>query len=61
MLHLKEFRIKKNLTLTQLSKLTGLSVGYLCHLENGSRTNPSYKSLSLIANALNIDISLLID
>ena len=50
---MKIYRREKGLTLKELSKKTNLSVGYLCHLENGSRSNPSIKVLNAIANALN--------
>ena len=34
-------RRSKHLTLRDLSQMTNLSVGYLSHLENGTRLNPS--------------------
>ncbi len=49
-------RKEKNLTLSQLSKLTNLSIGYLCHLENGSRTNPSMNTMEKICKSLNKSI-----
>jgi len=55
--NLKFYRKQKNLLLSELSKITGLSVGYLSHLENGSRSNPSFKTMVKIANALNEKIS----
>lgn len=53
---IREYRIEQNITLKQLSNLTGLSIGYLCHLEKGSRTNPSYSSMNKISKALNKNI-----
>ena len=50
---MKEYRLEKHYTLKQLSKLTDISVGYLCHLEKGSRKNPSMNVLNKIAEALN--------
>lgn len=40
------------LTLEDISKETNLSVGYLSHLENGSRENPSKDVMEKIAAAL---------
>ncbi len=49
---MKMYRKEKKLTLKQLSDITKISVGYLCHLENGSRSNPSMNVLNKIAIAL---------
>ena len=49
---MKIYRNEKHLTLKQLSNMTNISVGYLCHLENGSRDNPSMNVLNKIAAAL---------
>ena len=54
--NIKLYRTKQNMTLIQLSKKCGLSAGYLCHLEKGSRENPSRKSMESISNALNENI-----
>ena len=54
---IKEIRDKKGITQTDLSQLTGLSVGYICHLERGSRTNPSYNTMVIISKALNEDVA----
>ena len=43
---IKYFRLQLGLTLIDLSNLTGLSIGYLCHLENGGRNNPSFASMT---------------
>lgn len=53
---IKEIRDKKGITQTDLAQLTGLSVGYICHLERGSRTNPSYNTMVIISKALNTDV-----
>lgn len=50
---LKILRKEKGFTLEELSNLTGLSAGYLCHLENGSRNNPSILVMEKLAQALN--------
>lgn len=49
---LKAKREKKGMTLEQLEKKTGLSVGYLCNLENNKRVNPSMETMKKIAEAL---------
>lgn len=54
---IKYYRLRKGLTLKELSVITGLSIGYLCHLEKGTRNNPSYNTMSQICSALNQEIS----
>ena len=34
---MREIRIEQGITLEKLSELTGISVGYLSHLERGTR------------------------
>ena len=53
---IKKIREEKGLTLLKLSDLSGVSVGYLCHLERGSRNNPSIEVMQKIAKALNKNI-----
>ena len=50
---LKEIRKGQEMTLEELSAKCGVSAGYLCHLENGSRTHPSIEIMEKIAKALN--------
>ena len=38
---IRKIREEKGMTLVKLSEMSGVSVGYLCHLEKGSRKNPS--------------------
>lgn len=54
---IKEIREKKGITQGELARLTGLSVGYICHLERGSRANPSYNTMVVISKALNEDVA----
>lgn len=54
---LKEIRNHKNITLKELSEMTGISAGYICHLEKGTRKNPSMQVMELIAKALGEDVS----
>ena len=49
---IKRYRKSKNMTLKDLSDRVGISVGYLSHLENGSRNNPSKEVMENIAIAL---------
>lgn len=57
MYNIKECRLRRNLSLTDLAKKTGLSLGYLCHLERGSRSNPSYNTMKKISDALDYNIT----
>lgn len=50
---LKNVRKEKGMTLEELSEACGVSAGYLCHLENGSRAHPSIEVMERIAKALN--------
>ena len=55
--NIKAIRLEQNLSLSQLAHLSGLSIGYICHLENGTRTNPSMKVMSKICHALNRNLT----
>ncbi len=49
---IREIRKKKGLTLETVSSLAGISIGYLCHLERGTRANPSAQIMEKIAESL---------
>lgn len=49
---LKRIRKEKGLTIIKLAELSGVSAGYICHLENGSRSNPSIDTMERIAAVL---------
>ena len=49
---MKEIRLNKGFTLEYVSYNSDVSVGYLCHLERGSRNNPSMQVMERIAWAL---------
>lgn len=49
---LREIRKEKGMTIKELSDISGVSVGYICHLERGTRKNPSRKIMKKISNAL---------
>ena len=53
----KKVRQEKGITLVKLSEMSGVSVGYLCHLEKGSRKNPSIETMQKISKALNKSIT----
>ena len=49
---MKEIRKEIGMTLEQLSEKTGISVGYLSHLERGTRDNPTICIMDKISYAL---------
>lgn len=49
---LRKIRKSKNLTIQELSELSGVSMGYICHLEKGTRKNPSRDVMEKIAKVL---------
>ena len=50
--NLKNIRKNKGITLEELSEKTGISAGYLCHLERGSRKNPSIDVMEKLSKIL---------
>jgi len=50
---IKEIRKSQGLTLIELAEVTGISAGYICHLEKGTRKNPSAYVMEKISIALN--------
>jgi transcriptional regulator with XRE-family HTH domain len=53
---IKHYRKQKGLTILKLAVYSNLSVGYISHLEKGTRNNPSYKTMTKIAIALDKSI-----
>jgi len=53
---IKKYRELRGLTLKELSEKSGVSAGYLCHLEKGNRDNPSTEVMENIAIALDKSI-----
>ena len=45
------------MTLRKLADLSGISVGYLCHLEQGTRKNPSLGVMEKISKSLNKSVA----
>ncbi|MBO5412960.1 MAG: helix-turn-helix transcriptional regulator [Clostridia bacterium] len=50
--NLRKIRKSKKLTIQELSELSGVSMGYICHLEKGSRQNPSRDVMEKISKVL---------
>jgi len=51
---IREVRESKNITLTQLSKMTGIAKSHLSNIERGEK-EPSFSMLIRIALALRVD------
>ncbi len=58
---IKRLRLKKKMSLSSLSKISGVSKSYLSDLEIGVRNNPSIDIIKKIAKGLNTDILQLIN
>src|SRR5580658_9144558 len=56
---IRSYRLRRNLTLAQLSELSGISVGHLSRLENGGRT-PTARLLLQLARALGVSLGALV-
>lgn len=54
---IREYRKKKEMNLKELADKVGISTGYLCHLEKGTRTNPSIQVMEKIAKTLGKEIA----
>jgi transcriptional regulator with XRE-family HTH domain len=54
-------RQKLGLSQNDLSRLTGIRVDMLSRIENGKQLNPTLRTLELLAHALEITVSKLID
>ena len=59
-LNLKELRTERNLTLGQLSKISGISKAMLSDIEKGN-SNPTINTIWKIANGLNVPYTKLMD
>lgn len=59
--NIKKIRTSKKMTLRELGQLCNMSHGYISDIENGRATNPGYDKLEIIAKALDVNISALID
>jgi transcriptional regulator with XRE-family HTH domain len=57
--YIRSYRLRRNLTLAQLSELSGISIGHLSRLENGGRT-PTVRLLLQVARALGVSLGALV-
>lgn len=55
--NVRKFRIERGMRLIDVAERSGISAGYLCHLEKGSRANPSREVMENISLALNKSIA----
>ena len=46
---IREYRKKEGMTLEEMAGKIGISIGYLCHLEKGTRKNPSTNIMEKVA------------
>jgi XRE family transcriptional regulator, master regulator for biofilm formation len=49
---IKECRLQKKFSITDLSEKSGVSRSYICLLENGCRKNPTQEVMNKISEAL---------
>lgn len=49
---IRKYRKNTGMTIEELASKVGISAGYLCHLEKGSRQNPSTKIMGDISREL---------
>ena len=52
---IKQLRLNKGWSISELSERTGVSTGMICMIEN-NKTNPSIKKLQAITEALGIEL-----
>ena len=55
--NMRKIRVEQGMKLGTLAKETKISIGYLSHLERGSRKNPSTKIMEKISKTLKKSIS----
>lgn len=49
---IRQYRKQKGMNLDEMAKKIGISTGYLCHLEKGTRKNPSTQIMDSISKIL---------
>ena len=49
---IRKYRKETGMNLEEMAQRVGISTGYLCHLEKGTRKNPSTKIMEDIAEIL---------
>ena len=53
---LRELRTKANLSTTKLSKITGISSGYISELETGQKADPSFEIIYNLLQGINVSL-----
>lgn len=53
---IKEIREEEGIKQYELAEMSSLSEGYICHLEKGTRDNPTYNVMEKIAKALHKEV-----
>lgn len=56
--NIRKIRKDKKMSINNLSKKTGISLGYLSDLENNKAKNPSIDKLELIADVLQVSVDI---
>lgn len=59
-LRLQWARVRRGLTLTDVSQRTGLATGYIAQLENGHKGNPTISVILDLSRALNVTVAFLV-
>lgn len=54
---IRVYRKANGMKLEDMAKRVGISTGYLCHLEKGTRRNPSTKIMENIAKVLKKNVA----
>jgi len=54
--NIRKIRKIKNISINNLSKITGVSLGYISDLENNKAQNPTIEKLKTIALALSVEV-----
>lgn len=54
---IRKYRKEIGMNLEEMARKVGISTGYLCHLEKGTRKNPSTQIMEDIAKTLGKTIS----
>lgn len=54
---LRTLRLRRGMTQTEVSNISGVERGYYGHLERGSRRNPSQDTLEKLAHAFDISVA----
>jgi len=58
---LKQARVAKGMSLSDVDRLTGIGKGNLSRLENDPRANPTLETLLRLADALGLDLRVVLD